>query len=127
MMRFVATVFAATLLGTLNPGLWPASSVAAQDTTQAEPGARDRMRQGMTAMRERMMAERRASQTRLKTLLDELERAEGDARIDAMASLVTELAEQQLAHLQHMGQMMGMMEEMMSGGMMRGTPAEPQP
>jgi len=43
------------------------------------------------------------------------------------ATLVRELAEQQLAHLQHMDQMMGMMEQMMGGMRGRGVPAPAEP
>lgn len=127
-MKLVARAVFATFLTTVASGVWPGMSVAAQDETQASPPNPQRMHQDMMAMRKQMIANRQEAQTRLQTLLDQMRRAEGDTRLDAISALLTELAEQQLAHLEHSGRMMGMMEQMMGGRMGGGRgPAERKP
>jgi len=123
-MRFAVATLVFTLLTATAAGV----GLAAQDTAQT-PDTQEGMRQGMMAMRRQMAADQQAARARLQGLLDQLASAEGDTRIEAMSALVTELAEQQLHHLQHMEQMMGMMEQMMGGGMMgmmHRTPPETQ-
>jgi hypothetical protein len=111
---------AAALMVLIGPS--PASGQA-QDpqATAPAPGGQDMMamRKNMMAMREKMMAEAKAGDARLQTLLDQMNAAAGNAKMDAMATLLAELTAQHRAGQQRMGQMMpGMMMEMM--GMMEG-------
>ncbi len=131
-MRLVAAAMFTALMVAFVSGPWAAVSVRGQEAAQSPPAAPERMNQDMMAMRKQMMAEEQAANARLQSLLDQMARAEGDARIDAMAALLRELTVQKIAHQRHMEQMMGMMEQMMGGmmgGGMRGrggaTPARP--
>jgi len=102
----------------------PALVSAAQEPQPPQAGSADAqdmmaMRKNMMAMREKMMAEAKAGDARLQTLLDQMNAAAGNAKMDAMATLLAELTAQHRAGQQRMGQMMpGMMMEMM--GMMEG-------
>jgi hypothetical protein len=74
--------------------------------------------QEMMKMHEQMMAEMKASRTRLDVLVKEMNSASGNAKVDAIAAVVTELAGQHDAMYQRMS---GMHGRMMSGeGMMHG-------
>lgn len=77
----------------------------------------------MMKMHEQMMAEMKANDAKLDALVIQMQAASGTAKVDAVATAVTELVRQQKAMHQHMGQMQGQMmgRGMMSGrGMMRG-------
>ena len=109
---------AAALMVLIGPS--PASGQE-QDPQATAPAGQDMMamRKNMMAMREKMMAEAKAGDARLQTLLDQMNAAAGNAKMDAMATLLAELTAQHRAGQQRMGQMMpGMMMEMM--GMMEG-------
>jgi outer membrane murein-binding lipoprotein Lpp len=96
------------------------SAVQQQGTAaqQAQPGM-----QGMMKMHEQMMAEMKANRARLDALVNEMNSASGNAKVDAMAVVVTELVRQQNTMHERMGQMH---EQMMSGrGMMGGRNALP--
>jgi hypothetical protein len=70
----------------------------------------------MMKMHEQMMAEMKVSDGRLDALVKEMNAASGNARVDAIAAVVNELARQNRAMHEHMGQMH---QQMMSGrGMM---------
>lgn len=118
----------------------PASTavLSAQDTPQAATEQNMMaMRKNMMAMRQKMMADAEAADARLQTLVDQMTMATGEARIDAMGAVLTELVAQHRAAQQRMGQMMmpgmmqmmGMMEDMganmqkMMAG--RGQPSDP--
>jgi hypothetical protein len=67
---------------------------------------------GMMQMHQKMMADVAAAETKLDQLVNEMNSAAGDAKVAAIARVVTELANQQKAiHGQ-----MGMMHEHMLGG-----------
>ena len=74
-------------------------------------------------MHQQMMAEMQANDAKLDALVTAMNGASGSGKVDAVAAVVTELARQQKAMHQHMGQMHGQMmgRGMMGGrGMMRG-------
>jgi hypothetical protein len=71
---------------------------------------------GMMKMHEQMLAEMKAADARLDALVKDMNAASGDAKVTAIATVVTELATQQKSIHQHMDQMH---QQMMSGrGMM---------
>ena len=71
---------------------------------------------GMMKMHEQMLAEMKAADARLDALVKDMNAANGDAKVAAIAAVVTELATQDKSMHQHMSQMH---QQMMSGrGMM---------
>jgi hypothetical protein len=66
-----------------------------------------------------MMAEMKANRARLDTLVQQKNSASGNAKVDAIAAVVTELVRQQNTMHDRMGQMH---EQMMSGHGMMGGP-----
>jgi hypothetical protein len=72
--------------------------------------------QDMMKMHEQMMAEMKAADSRLDALVKDMNVATGDARVNAVAGVVTELVRQQKSMHERMGQMH---RQMMGGrGMM---------
>ncbi len=69
----------------------------------------------MMKMHEQMMAEMKASDAKLDALVKDMNAAAGDAKVNAIAAVVNELARQSKAMHAHMGQM----HQQMMGG--RGT------
>lgn len=71
---------------------------AAQQPTPQAPSATDQdmmtMHQNMMAMRQTMMADDEAAGTRLRELVAQMHTSDGEAKIAAMAALLTELTEQ---------------------------------
>jgi len=93
----------------------PVAAVQQQGTAaqQPQPGM-----QTMMKMHEQMMAEMKANRARLDTLAKQMNSVSGNAKVDAIAAVVTELVRQQNTMYERMGQMH---EQMMSGrGMMDG-------
>jgi len=85
--------------------------------TPAPQGAQPREQgpstmQDMMKMHEQMMAEMKAADSRLDALVTEMNAATGDAKVNAMAAVVTELVRQQKSMHEHMGQM----HQQMMGG-----------
>lgn len=81
---------------------------------QGKPGMADM--QGMMKMHEQMMAEMTAGDAKLDALVQTMNSATGAGKVDAVASVVSELVSQQKAMHTHMGQMH---QQMMGGrGMM---------
>jgi hypothetical protein len=79
-----------------------------QGTAQTAPGSMPGM-QGMMQKHHQMMAEMAAADRTLEALVKEMNEAAGQARLDLMARVVTELALQRKAMHEHMGRMgMGM-------------------
>ena len=75
----------------------------------------------MMKMHEQMMAEMKANGARLDALVKEMNAATGNARINAVTSVVNELVRQHQAMYDRMGQMHQQQMMMMGGaGMMRG-------
>ena len=113
-------VVAAPISGT------PKNEISAVATAQQQEAAAQQTQpgmQGMMKMHEQMMAEMKANRARLDTLTKEMNSASGNARVDAIAAVVTELVRQQSTMYERMGQMH---EQMMSGrGMMGGRNAMP--
>ena len=84
----------------------------AQGATQPQPPSM----QDMMKMHEQMMAEMTAGDAKLDTLVQAMNSATGAGKVDAVASVVSELVQQQKAMHTHMGQMH---QQMMGGrGMM---------
>ena len=72
--------------------------------------------QDMMKMHDQMMAEMKAADSRLDALVKEMNAASGDAKVNAVATVVTELVRQQKSMHERMGQMH---QQMMAGrGMM---------
>jgi hypothetical protein len=69
---------------------------------------------GMMAMRQQMQAEHRASDERLRLVVERMNVASGEARIDAMAAVVVELVAERATMRAHMDGMPAM-PEMMHG------------
>lgn len=110
----------ASLSGPARDGM-SAATAARQDAAaqQPQPNMPDMMK-----MHERMMAEMKAGNDRLDAMLTQMNAASGNARVDAIAAVVTELAGQHKAMHERMGQMhqqmMGGRGMMGRGGMMMG-------
>lgn len=94
------------------------TSVAAQSASKsAQPREQAPWNmQDMMKMHEQMMAEMNAADTRLDALVKDMNAATGDAKLNAVAAVVSELVRQQKSMHGHMGQMHQMMMMMMSGG-----------
>jgi hypothetical protein len=78
----------------------------------------------MQAMREKMTADNRAADATLQPLIERMNAATGEAKVDAMAAVVTELVRQRSdmrglmeQMSEKMPEMMGMMMQKMSGDM----------
>ena len=67
-------------------------------------------------MHERMMADMKAADAKLDELVKSMNAATGDAKISAMAQVVTELVREQKTTHEHMGMMNQQMMPMMMGG-----------
>ncbi len=97
-----------------------------QAATQAQTPAQGQ-NQMMQQMHQKMMAEMAAMDQKLDTLISQMNAAQGQAKVDAMAAVITEMVNQRKQMEQHMSSMMGMMGQrgMMGGqneqGMMTGT------
>ncbi len=97
--------------------------LAADAAAQAPPAARGAQpheqapsnMQNMMKMHEQMMAEMKAADSRLDALVKDMDSATGEAKVTAVAAVVTELVRQQKSMHEHMGQMH---QHMMKGGMM---------
>jgi hypothetical protein len=87
------------------------SSQGSQPREQSPPNMQDMMK-----MQEQMMAEMKAADSRLDALIKEMNAAKGEAKVNAVAAVVTELVRQQKSMHDRMGQM----QEQMMGwrGMM---------
>ena len=111
----VITTFLAALAvvaGPVKSGLTAQTPPATSAGQQSSPTMQD-----MTKMHEQMMAQMQAGDARLDALVKDMNAAKGEAKVDAVAAVVTELVTQQKAMHGHMGQMHQMM--MMGGrGMM---------
>ena len=77
------------------------------------PGAKPNM-QDMAKMHQQMMSDMKAADARLDQLVQQMNSASGDAKVNATAAVVTELVRQQKA----MHEEMGKMHEHMMGSMM---------
>jgi hypothetical protein len=106
--RRAITVGAAILAGMswvygLPMGSAEAALIAAEQTppaAQAQPRTPD-----MKTMHDQMMAEQKAAGARLDQLVADMNLATGDAKVAALAQVVSELVRQQKAMHAHMGMM----------------------
>jgi hypothetical protein len=114
-LAMAALVVAAPPWGTPTNEIGAVATAQQEGSTaqQSQPGM-----QGMMKMHEQMMAEMTANRARLDTVVQQMNSASGNAKVDAIAVVVTELVRQQNTMQDRMGQMH---EQMMSGrGMMGG-------
>lgn len=70
-----------------------------EHTAQAPKGS------GMGMMDQKMMADMKAADARLQSLVEQMKSAQGDARITAMQTLLTELVQNEVTMHQHMAMM----------------------
>ena len=89
------------------------TNVAAQ--APSSQGSQPSNMQDMMKMHAQMMAEMKAADSRLDALVKDMNAASGDAKVSAVAAVVTELVRQQKSMHERMGQMH---QQMMGGGMM---------
>ncbi len=101
-------------------------------TTQHEHGASqapapNQSQQQLMQMHQKMMADMAAMDQKLDGLVTQMNAAQGQAKVDAMAAVISEMINQQKQMREHMASMMGqggMIGGMMGGrgpGMMMGT------
>ena len=121
----VALITAVLMVVSVDP--WAARPGLNAAETQQNPSAQQPAQQppsnmaAMMKMHEQMMAEMKANDARLAALVKEMNAATGSATIDAVRSVVNELARQHRAMYERMGQMDQQQMMMMGGaGMMRG-------
>jgi hypothetical protein len=111
--RLLVTALAAIpAFGVLRGAIQAAQNTPAPpSTTQSPPNIQDMMK-----MHEQMMAQMDAADAKLDALLKDMNAASGDAKVNAMAAVVTELVRQNRSMHEHMGRMH---QQMMGGrGMM---------
>ena len=97
----------AVVSGPVNSGFTAQTPPATSSGQQPSPSMPD-----MTKMHEQMMAQMQAGDARLDALAKDMNAAKGEAKVDAVAAVVTELVTQHKAMHGHMGQM----HQMMMGG-----------
>lgn len=106
----IALALAVSLLGAATNLAAHASSAPASQSRAQTPSNM----QEMMKMHEQMMTEMKAADGRLDALVKEMNAAKGEAKVNAVAAVVTELVQQQKSMHAHMGQM----HQQMMGGMM---------
>jgi hypothetical protein len=107
----VMVIFGFTFgLRSLNLATDAAAQTASSQAAQAPSNMQDMMK-----MHEQMMAEMKAADSRLDALVKDMNAATGDAKVNTIATVVTELVRQQKSMHDRMGQMH---QQMMMGGMM---------
>jgi|GEM_PF-1745798 len=136
MIRLTTLASAALLIGglagvthlTATPVLASPNPVAAQQQdhqehhpTPAEQAETQKQDAQMMQMHQKMMADMKAMDDKLNTLVTKMNAATGDAKVNAMAELVTAVVQQRGtmrdAMMRMQGQMMGHMMQQMAGGM----------
>lgn len=99
-------------------GLAAAASAQSQhdhkDPASPPQSGQSRPREADKSMHERMMADMKAADARLAGLVDAMNTAKGDAKVDAIAQVVNELVRQHKAMHEHMATM-----QTMGSGMMK--------
>jgi TolA-binding protein len=104
----------------------PAASAQHQHpaAAPASTAATDAPAMNCEAMMQEMHASSKAMDDRLQQMVDEMNKAEGSAKVDRMASVITELVTQRKQMreqmMKMMPKMMGHMSQHMQGGMMQG-------
>jgi hypothetical protein len=93
------------------------AAAMAQGTAQQQPQAN---MQDMMKMHQQMMVAMKADDAKLDTMLKDMNVAVGDAKLNALAAVVTELARQHRTAHGQMGQMHQQMMGMMGGRGMGG-------
>jgi hypothetical protein len=91
------------------------SAATQQEHEHAQPSAQPNM-QDMMKMHQQMMAEMKAADAKLDQLVQQMNAASGEAKVNATAAVVTELVRQQKSMHAHMGKMH---DQMMGGVMMK--------
>ncbi len=101
-----------------------AGRAAAQSTPPAGPPGMAMTPEHMAAMHKQMMADHAAADARLRPLVDRMNAAKGDARVDAMAAVVAALVSERATMRGHMDHLAQMMTPEMMGTMMSGMTSE---
>jgi hypothetical protein len=110
-LSFVSTTRSFNLLENV-----AARPLSAQGSPQSPRDQSPPNMQDMMKMHEQMMAEMKVADTKLDALVKEMNAASGEAKVNAVAAVVTELVRQHRSMHERMGQMH---EQMMGGrGMM---------
>jgi hypothetical protein len=119
----VALAASALLAGVATATLAAAGGAQSVQAPGATAPARPQMpgMMPMNAMHERMMADMKAADAKLDGLVQQLNAAKGDARIDALVATVNELVRQSKAERAHMLEM----HQMMMRGHETATSPEP--
>jgi hypothetical protein len=120
MRRLLLSASIVLLLSCISTGSFSlATDVVAQAPPSQAPtpsrGPGSANMQGMMKMHSQMMADMKAADAKLDALVTAMNASSGDAKLNAVAAVVTELVRQQKSMHEHMGQMH---EQMMGGGMM---------
>jgi hypothetical protein len=117
---FVAATIAVTVAawGTARPGFDVVEGAQAHIAEHAAPAQQPTMPE-MTKRHQQMMADMKAGDAKLAALVNEMNAAAGDAKINAVAAVVNEMVRQQRAMHGHMAEMHQHMMGMGRGGMMR--------
>jgi uncharacterized membrane protein len=111
MRRLLLVVLGGTMLA-----IQLVSPAAAQNRQAQPPASPAQSMQDMMKMHEQMMAQMKAGDAKLDALVKEMNAATGNAKVNAIAAVVTELVMQNRSMHEHMGQMH---QQMMGGrGMM---------
>ena len=111
-MKLIAVLLVAL---TTAPGVTRVGLAAARATAQTPAPQAHSTMQDMMKMHEQMMAEMKAGDAKLDALVKAMNSATGDAKTNAVASVVDELVRQHKSMHGRMGQMH---EHMMGRGMM---------
>ncbi len=82
------------------PSLAPARAQQPGSQQSAKP-----QEHGMMMNRDQMMAEMKKTDARLESLVQQMQSAQGDAKIQAMQTLLTELVQSQVTMHRHMSMM----------------------
>jgi len=96
----------------------PSANAPTQDQAPATTG------QNMMAMRQKMIVNQKEADARLQPLINKMNSAQGSAKVDAMAAVVSEMVRQRTTDRQSMNQMSQMMMPNMMGMMMQGMTAD---
>lgn len=116
----VAVSFVAIAGGRANVQLFAASQQTQSPSPQTGQSSQATMAE-MMKRHQQMMADMKAADAKLDELVNAMNAATGDAKVSAMAQVVSELVRQQKTMNEHMGMMdQQMMMRMMGGRGMRG-------
>jgi len=114
---FVVTIVATlVIVGALGTPFGSSATAQGASAQGSAPSQQSPNMQDMMKMHEQMMAQMKAADAKLDALVKQMDASRGDAKVTAIAAVVSELVLQNKSMHEHMGQMH---QQMMSGrGMM---------